>query len=160
MPNSPTQDHRAGVLTTPLGKDALVLVRFDCEEAISELFEFRVEALSEKPDIDFEGAIGGDCSITYETFDGEKREFNGVLAEAQWVGVENHLFSYQLVLRPWLWLLSHRTDCRIFRGDEGDTVPKIIEAVFEKAGLLRAVSRNRFQFCVSAHGERRHLLFL
>ena len=42
------QDKRVGVLTTPLGKDVLVLVRFDGNEGLSELFEFRIEAASEE----------------------------------------------------------------------------------------------------------------
>ena len=99
-----TQANRAGVLTTPLGKDVLVLVRFDGEEALSEPFEFRVEALSEKPDINFDSAIGQQCSVKLKSFKNEDREFHGILAEAHWVGVKSHLYSYQLVLRPWLWL--------------------------------------------------------
>ena len=37
------QDTRIGEFTTPLGKDVLVLVRFDGTESLSELFEYRIE---------------------------------------------------------------------------------------------------------------------
>ena len=40
------QDTRIGELRTPLGKDKLVLTRFDGVEGLSELFEFRLEAVS------------------------------------------------------------------------------------------------------------------
>ena len=44
-----TQDTRLCELTTPLGKDVLVLVRFEATEGLSELFEYRIECLSETP---------------------------------------------------------------------------------------------------------------
>src|ERR1035437_5933555 len=140
-----TQDNRAGVLTTPLGKDVLVLVRFDGEEALSEPFEFRVEALSEQADINFDSAIGQQCSVKLKSFKNEEREFHGILAEAQWVGVKSHLYSYQLVLRPWLWLLSHTTDCRIF---ENKKAPDIIEEVFRDRGFtdFKSEIRDRDSF--------------
>ncbi len=50
----PRQGKRAAVLTTTKEADYLVVSRFDGSEAVSELFEYRVEALSMKEDIDFD----------------------------------------------------------------------------------------------------------
>jgi len=63
-----TQDTRIGEFRTPLGKDTLVLTRFDGVEGLSELFEYRIEAVSLKEDIDFDGAIGQNCSVTLKTY--------------------------------------------------------------------------------------------
>ena len=41
--------------------------------------------------------------------------------------------AYRLVLRPWLWLLSHRTDCFIFHDK---SVTTIIAEVFARHGQL------------------------
>ena len=41
MNATPTQDTRIAELTTQLGKDRLVLVRFDAVEGLSELFDLR-----------------------------------------------------------------------------------------------------------------------
>ncbi len=125
------QDPRIAKLDTPFGKDVLVLVRFDGNEALGQLFEFRVEALSEQ-DVDLDGGIGKNCSVTYKAF-GNERLFNGVLAEAEWLGknVEN-FYQYRLVLRPWLWLLAHRADCRIF---QNKTARRIIKDVFDDQGF-------------------------
>ena len=115
MANIPTQYHnRTGRLATPLGKDKLCLVRFEGAEAMGELFEFRVEAVSLDADIDFNEALGKTCSVHLETADNVGRDFGGVLTEALWVGTRLDLQVYYLVLRPWLWLLSLRSDCRIF----------------------------------------------
>ena len=100
-----TQDHRIGQLSTPLGKDVLVIVRFDGTEALSELFEYRIEALSEEADINFDKAIGQPCTLKFK-FYGNVREFSGILVEAQWLGVKGAYYSYRIVLRPWLWLLD------------------------------------------------------
>jgi len=126
-----TQDHRIGAFNTPLGKDVLVLVRLDAVEGLSQLFEFRIEALSEKPDLNFDGAIGQQCTLKIKTY-GEEREFNGIMVEAQWVGVKDKYYSYRVVLRPWFWLLTRTTDCRIFQDKRA---PEIIKQVFQDRGF-------------------------
>lgn len=60
---------------------------------------------------------------------GEFRYFSGILAEAEWVAYEHDLHIYKFRLRPWLWLLSRRTDCRIFKNK---TPVEIMEAIFSK----------------------------
>jgi type VI secretion system secreted protein VgrG len=132
MASKPLQDENIATLETALGKDVLVITRFDAREALSELFEFRVEALSERDNIDFDAAIGRNATISVKGADGKERIFNGVLVEARWTGVRNDLYTYQVVLRPWLWLLAHATDCRIFAHK---SVPDIIKEVFQKRGF-------------------------
>jgi type VI secretion system secreted protein VgrG len=127
------QDLRAAVLETPLGKDKLVLARFDGSEGVSELFEWRIEALSLDGDIDFDALLGMNVTLTITGTTGGKRKFDGILTEAQWLGVRDHFHAYRLVLRPWLWLLSHRTDCFIFHNK---SVTTIIAEVFARHGQL------------------------
>jgi len=131
------QDKRVGVLDTPLGKDVLVLVRFDANEGLSELFEYRIEALSEQADINFDRAMGQACTVTIDSYR-SKREFSGILVEAQWLGVKNDYYSYRLVLRPWLWLLSKTTDCRIWQDKKA---PEIIKEVFQDRGFTDVESK-------------------
>jgi len=145
-----TQDKRVGSFSTPLGQDALVLVRFSGQEGLSELFEFVVEALSTQSKLDFDKAIGRNCSVTFKTYGRGERVFNGVLVEAQALGPKHGHYGYRLVLRPWLWLLSHTTDCRIF---DKMTVPDIIEEVFSKGGfsdyrLVLTESYPTLEYCV------------
>ena len=47
-------------------------------------------------------------------------------------GVKDDYFSYRIVLRPWLWLLSRTTDCRIFQDKKA---PDIIKEVFNDRGF-------------------------
>lgn len=131
MPSGLSQTTRIAALETPLGPDVLVLTRFEGVEGLSELFEYRIEAISEKENIDFTPAIGKNCCVQFKSYKGE-RFFNGRLVEAQWVGTREDHFAYRLVLRPWLWLLSHRSNCLIF---EKKTAPEVIQKVFRDAGF-------------------------
>ena len=114
MADSPTQDGRIGKLATPLGKDKLCLTRFEGSEAIGELFEYRIEAVSTDPNLDFNAALGKNCSVHFETTDHVGRDFSGILTEAKWAGMRFNLPLYRLVLRPWPWIVSLRSHCRIF----------------------------------------------
>ncbi len=136
MTNTYSQDDRTGRLATPLGKDQLLLVRFEGHEALGELFELRVEALSPHPTIDFKALLGQDLSIHLDTVDGVGRDFAGILTDARWLGPRGRLWAYSLVLRPWFWLLSLTSDCRIFKDM---TPPDIIRQVFRDRGFTNRV---------------------
>ena len=131
MASKPTQARRIGSLTTALGEDKLVLTRFEGTEGLSQLFEYRVEALSVDANIDFNPAIGEKCCIALNDFDGSKRYFNGILVATQWTGVQEDYCSYRLVIRPWFWLLTRSANCRMFKDK---SVPDIIKDVLGAHG--------------------------
>ena len=137
-------------LKTPLGKDVLVLVRFDGTEGLGELFEYNIEALSEEENIDFDKAIGQSCTVKLNAFKGKERIYDGVLTEARWIGMRQDFFHYRLVLRPWFWLLGHKADSRIFLDKN---VKDIIQDVFTKAGFSDYEFRtsgdyDKIEYCV------------
>src|SRR6266851_5114105 len=126
------QADRLAELTTPLGKDVLVLTDFSGSEGLGELFEYHIEALSEQENIDFDQAIGHGCKVKLKTDDDKTRIYHGVMTEARWIGWRNEYCCYHVVLRPWFWLLGHKADCRIFLEKD---VKEIIQEVFTKAGF-------------------------
>ncbi len=126
------QAERIGEFSTPLGQDVLVLTRFSGSEGLGELFEFHIEAVSEQENIDFDPAIGQNCQVKLKAYDGKVRIYNGVMTEARWVGVKESYYHYDMVLRPWFWLLGTKADCRIFLDKN---VLDIIKEVFTKDGF-------------------------
>jgi type VI secretion system secreted protein VgrG len=132
-----SQSDRVAEFTTPLGKDKLVLIDLNGTEGLGELFEYRIETLSEQENVDFDKALGQGCTLRLKAYAGKVRIYNGILTEAQWVGKTEEFHHYKLVLRPWLWLLGHKADCRIFLDKD---VKEIIKDVFNKAGF------NDFEF--------------
>jgi type VI secretion system secreted protein VgrG len=123
-----SQQDRIGELKTQLEKDILALSRFDGAESLSELFEFRIEAVSEQQNIDFNAALGKSITVKMKTVDGKDRYFNGILAEARQSSARHTLFVYQLVVRPWLFLLSLTSNCRIFsRKSPRDIIKQVFQ---------------------------------
>lgn len=119
-------------MTSPFGENEVVIESFRGTEGLSEIFDFRIEALSETENLNFDKAIGEKFSVTINAAGGADRQFNGLLVEANWGGVKGGLHRYELVLRPWLWLLSFSTDCRIFAEKN---VPDIIREIFRDSGF-------------------------
>jgi len=132
MAGAISQTGRIGKLTTSAGEDVFGLERIEAEEALSELFEFRIGAISEQANFNFNSLLGKNACVTLETVDGLKRVFNGVLIEAKWTGARYDLSTYQMVLRPWLWLLSRGSDSRIFANMK---TPDILKQVFNDRGF-------------------------
>jgi type VI secretion system secreted protein VgrG len=132
MPEKLTQADRIASFETPLGKDVLVLIRYHGTEALGELFEYNIEALSDQENIDFDKALGQGCTLKLKAYDDKERIFNGILTEAQWLGKTGDYHRYRVVLRPWLYLLGCTADCRIFLGK---SVIDIIREVFTQAGF-------------------------
>jgi type VI secretion system secreted protein VgrG len=130
--DSLSQDDQTGRLTTPFGDDVLVLSQMNAAEALSELFELHIEALSLQANLDFNSALGRDCTVKLMTVDDHERYFNGVMTEAHWAGGHEDLYAYEFVLRPWLWLLTRTSDCRIFHDMK---VIDIVTQVFSDRGF-------------------------
>lgn len=131
------QSKRTAELKTPLGENKLVLIKVDGTERLGDLFEFNVEALSEQENIDFDKALGQGCTLKLKAYMGKERIYHGILTQAQWVGKIEEFYHYRLVLRPWLWMLGQKADCRIFLDKD---VKDIIKEAFTKAGF------NDFEF--------------
>lgn len=124
------QQERIAVLKSPFGEDVLSIVSIDSEEALSEGFETRIEALSERDDLDFDKALARHMTVTVTTNNRDRRHFDGLLTNAQWIGIRDAYYVYRLTLRPWSWLLTKATNSRIFERDM--TAPEIIKQVFSR----------------------------
>ncbi|MEO1087759.1 MAG: type VI secretion system tip protein TssI/VgrG, partial [Acidobacteriota bacterium] len=127
----PQQTDRIAKLQTSLGKDTLSLTRFDGIEGISEFFEFTIEAVAEKSVGDLNAIIGQDASIVFEGQTAQ-RIFSGVVTAVDDLGLSYEFHTYRLTLRPWLWLLSHTSDCRIYHEMSSTD---IIRDVFSRRGF-------------------------
>ena len=84
-------------------------------EEVSRLFELRVVAVSDDNDVGADDVLGKPAAVSIEVADGQLRWFHGVVAAFGIDGVEGRRYSYRLVLRPWLWLLTRSADLRIFQ---------------------------------------------
>ena len=129
---------RPASVTSPLGKDVLMLFRLSAREELGRLAEFELELLSSDPKIKLEDVVGKPMTVALDLPGGKTRFFNGLCTRFSQSGRIGRYVQYQATLRPWLWLLTRTADCRIFpdpKEAESKTVPDMIKDVFRKNGF-------------------------
>jgi type VI secretion system secreted protein VgrG len=122
-----SQAKRAVQLKTPLGADALLVSHFAAREQISRPFEFDLELISETENVDADKLLGVAVTLQFKLpGDAGVRYFNGFVTEFSQEDYEDRHHIYHATLRPWFWLLSRTSDCKIF---QGKSVPDIFQAI-------------------------------
>jgi type VI secretion system secreted protein VgrG len=138
-----TQTHRLlSASVESLGEDALLLCRMKGTEALSQLFHYRLEFLSEHDAIAARDVIGQPISWCLNPAADEPRYFHGMvrrfgsgartLATASPGGAPQDMRWYWADVVPWLWFLTRTADCRIFQNEDAKA---IIETIFNELGF-------------------------
>jgi type VI secretion system secreted protein VgrG len=126
-----TQTGRALRIDTPLGADALLLRSVSGQEAVSQLFRFQLELLSEDDALSFDGIVGKNIALHMQTVDSE-RAFNGFVSRFSQGSRDERFTHYHAEMVPWLWFLTRTADCRIF---QRKNAPDIIKKIFTDLGF-------------------------
>jgi type VI secretion system secreted protein VgrG len=120
-------------ITTPLGKDVLLLDAFSGTEAISQLFQFDLGMYADSDTkVAFEQLLGQKVTVTISG--DTPRYFNGIvsrLSQGQRVkglGQKASLIRYEAEMVPQLWLLTKNVQSRIF---QQKSVPDILKQVLK-----------------------------
>ena len=115
-------------IATPLGDDVLLFHGMNAREEMSRLFEYQLDLLSTKNDINLDDILGKNVTVKLALPDDETRYFNGY-RHALRAGRHATAATTATIamVRPWLWFLTRTADCRIF---QDMTVPDIIKKVF------------------------------
>lgn len=133
-----SQQNREIEVITPLGRDVLLLKEFQVYEELGRLFRIELELISTSQ-IRFEDLLGQNISIRLNLSDGDKpRFFNGFIGSFSQRVTEGQFARYRAIAYPWLWFLTHTSDCRIF---QDKTVPQIIKEVLNELGFTDYVDR-------------------
>ena len=122
-----TQETHRIAITSPLGQDVLLLRGFSGSEAISQLFHFDLDLLSENDSVKFQDVVGKNVTLHINTADGSKRYCNGFISRFSQGPQERRLSAYHAQMVPWLWFLTRTADCRIFQNMK---VPDIVQKIF------------------------------
>jgi type VI secretion system secreted protein VgrG len=128
-----TQEGRFMAITTPLGKDALLLDSFSGTEGMSQLFRFQLGMYSESENpVPFEKLLGQKVTVTLQG--NPVRYFSGIISRFQQghrtKGLDKKatLIRYEAEMVPQLWLLTKSVQSRIF---QQLTVPDILKQVLK-----------------------------
>lgn len=119
-------------ITGPQVAKALQVYSATGTEALSELFEYQIEVVSETEEIDLKALLGEAITLQLPIEGRPTRYFNGIVVAAARLGSRGRFASFKLTLAPQLWLLTRTRDCRIF---QDSTVPEVVTKIFRSYGL-------------------------
>jgi len=124
-----SENNRNVSITTPLGDEELIFSGLTGSEEMGRLFEFEIELIREyeKGAVDPTELLGKGMTVELDMIQGGTRYLNGVVAQFKHTGLQGRFITYRAVMRPWLWLLTLSSDCKIF---QDQSVVDIIKAVF------------------------------
>ncbi len=122
-------EERKITATTPLGEE-LAFAYLTGTDFVSSCFDFDLGLVSKDATITADKLLGQTVTVKVGT-GGDPRFFNGLVSEFRFVTIAEGYAQYQLKLRPWLWFMSNRSDCRIF---QNLSVVEIADKVFSAHG--------------------------
>jgi len=146
-----TQDGRTIGIETPLGKDVLLLLTLEGNEAISDTFSCRLQLISNQMNIPAKDVIGKKVDIWLQNQDNTKRYINGYVKRFSAGPMKSDGYrNYRAEVVPWLWFLNKTSDCKIF---QNKTAPQVIEEIFSTfsiADFLLNITREHhiLDYCV------------
>ena len=131
-----TQDGRILKLTTPLGKDFLLIDSIEGTESISGLFryELRVRHAEDSETgpphvVKPQDILGQAVAVELVQRDGTTRHFHGIVNRFTQGGRDERFTSYAMEVVPKLWLLTKSAQSRIFQNKD---VKQILETVLKE----------------------------
>ncbi len=132
---------------TSSGMDAetFSVVSFKGVEAISKPYEFEIELVSEKTDIDPLEVLENPAKFTIHRDEGDNVDFNGILMQFEETREFHGYLFFRAVLAPKLWWLSLTHHNQVFLNK---TVPQIMEAALGDGGLNEGID---FSFDLQNH---------
>lgn len=135
------------------GQPALVPLKLEGTEGINQLFDYRLtlqtpDALRIRPgamsNLELNAFVGLEltCFIELENQGGSLggvREVSTLITQARLVGEDDRHTTYELTLRPWLYLATLRSDCKVFQNQTpAQTIAEVL-ARYHYASTTRFV---------------------
>jgi type VI secretion system secreted protein VgrG len=142
----------ATVTVSPDPGFVLVFEQLEAIEPLGRPFTLNLDVSSSKSTDNLMPLLGASVTITFSLTNKTERYFNGVVSRIVYRGMAGGAARYFIELRPWIWLLSHTQDCRIFQ----QTSPfDIITQLFRYNGFTDFIDKRQNQagstvleFCV------------
>src|SRR5262245_63983665 len=143
-----TQSNRPLRVSTPLGIDRFLATRLSGVEGLSQLFTFSLELVADpRMPVEFEKLIGQPVAVELDVPHGPTRYFHGLCVRFSEGVRDRDIARFRMEIVPRFWLLTRRTQCRIF---QELTVPEILKKVLDGIEVIWDV-RGRYhprEFCV------------
>ena len=131
------------------GDNGLLFMAMHATEELGRLFEFAIEALADSSTVKPEALLGKPASVVLELPGGSERHFHGLVCAMGTEGAFQKMFRYRLVLRPWLWLLTRRSDTRVFQDlSAQDILKQVFEPFSPDFEFKLTGALPKYEYCV------------
>jgi type VI secretion system secreted protein VgrG len=135
-----------------VGADAWSVVHLEAREAMSDLFRAQIVLVMESGGGALDELLGAPAALEMHR-GGLVRSIKGVVAEVEELGSTAQHRFVRVDVVPALWVLSERSDCRIFQGK--NTVD-IVRAVLADAGIYQGPGALRIDGALDAYATREY----
>ncbi len=124
-----TQANRKIAISTPLGKDVLLLVGFTGREGVSHPFSFQLDLLADNDDdVPFDKVLGQKVTVEVLLPSGKKRHWHGIVSRFGQGSRDTWYTRYWAEIVPQFWFLTKKVQSRIF---QHVAVPDILKKILE-----------------------------
>ena len=123
----------------------LMVESWACNEALSTPWDLRISTLSTRCGLDYHAMLGKKVTLQIVLADGSLRPRSGIVTEAIAEDADGGFARYVLTVRPWIALLAHTRQSRVWQ-EKGFI--EVIESVF-----ARYASTAQWRWCddIAAH---------
>jgi type VI secretion system secreted protein VgrG len=138
-----------------LGKDSLIAQAFSGDEAVNELFRFTLDVISPLHEITPSQLLNKPLPVSVVGHDENKRWFHGIVSHFAQYGrtrgydTGDQYYRYRIEIVPKMWLLTQRTECRIFQKQH---TKDIVTSVLAEYGItpksMPATPGREWETCV------------
>jgi type VI secretion system secreted protein VgrG len=140
------------LVESPLPRGSLLVERFSGREAINELPEYQLVVLSQRGDVNVQELVSKKLTLRFDLKNGKNRYWNLLCTGmSEEFNLNRGLRQYVLTLRAEHWLLSQKSDCRIFQRVK---TLDIIDTLLREHGIRYADRRG----LLKEHPEREYVV--
>jgi type VI secretion system secreted protein VgrG len=129
-------------ISSPLPPEDLMFQSLSLSQGLSRLEELELELVSPKETLAPEDLLGQKLGVVMALPEGAQRHFHGIVTRFGIGPPRGRFYGYRASVRPWLWMLTRTSDCRIF---QEQTVPEIVEAVFKDHAAIASFEFKLFR---------------
>ena len=110
----------------------LMMRRAIVREGLSKLTETTIEFQSRNSAVSLDDLVGQTMNLHVTTEGGAEQKYSGLCISVENFGFRDGYTQFVAEVRPWFWLLTRTTDCRVF---QNMTAPAIIKKVLSDHGF-------------------------
>ncbi|NKA33056.1 type VI secretion protein [Ralstonia solanacearum] len=124
-------------------------------EALSELFEWRIVAVSPSAQIALESLLGQRVTLVTTLANGTQTKRTGLVRLAEKLGADGSLTRYRLTVVPWFWLATQQRHSQVFQNRPLADIVEQMLSPYEPYASWRYAAGAEAR--MSAFGSRAHI---